>query len=93
MASGEKLYPIPLPSHRPPTSPTVSWHFLYQGPFSHMVAGEAFTLLTTEPGPDVAPIHDRQMVVLECADWLASYDLTWPEAELLGPFAGRLVGC
>jgi putative SOS response-associated peptidase YedK len=22
--------------------------------------GEAFTLLTTEPGPDVAPIHDRQ---------------------------------
>ena len=27
-------------------------------------AGEAFTLLTTEPGPDIAPIHDRQMVVL-----------------------------
>jgi SOS response associated peptidase (SRAP) len=27
--------------------------------------GDAFTLLTTEPGPDVAPIHDRQMVVLE----------------------------
>jgi putative SOS response-associated peptidase YedK len=22
-------------------------------------AGEAFTLLTTDPGPDVAPIHDR----------------------------------
>ena len=31
--------------------------------------GEAFTLLTTEPGPDVAPIHDRQMVVLDRADW------------------------
>ncbi|MBN8900192.1 MAG: SOS response-associated peptidase family protein, partial [Rhodospirillales bacterium] len=29
---------------------------------------EAFTLLTTAPGPDVAPIHDRQMVVLERAD-------------------------
>ena len=28
------------------------------------VGGEAFTLLTTEPSPDVAPIHDRQMVVL-----------------------------
>ena len=26
-------------------------------------AGDAFTLLTTDPGPDVAPIHDRQMVV------------------------------
>jgi putative SOS response-associated peptidase YedK len=48
-------------------------------------AGEAFTLLTTEPGPDVAPIHDRQMVVLERADWLAGLDLTRPEAELLPP--------
>jgi putative SOS response-associated peptidase YedK len=47
--------------------------------------GEAFTLLTTDPGPDVAPIHDRQMVVLERADWLAWLDLTRPEAELLRP--------
>ena len=31
-------------------------------------AGDAFTLLTTEPGPDVAPIHDRQMVVIDRAD-------------------------
>ena len=46
-------------------------------------AGEAFTLLTTEPGPDVAPIHDRQMVVLERRDWLAWLDLSRPEAELL----------
>ena len=28
MASGEELYPIPLPSHRPPTSPTVSGYLL-----------------------------------------------------------------
>ena len=28
-------------------------------------AGEAFTLLTTDPNLDVAPMHDRQMVVLE----------------------------
>ena len=48
-------------------------------------AGEAFTLLTTEPGPDVASIHDRQMVVLNRADWLAWLDLTRPEAELLRP--------
>ena len=46
-------------------------------------AGEAFTLLTTEPGPDVAPIHDRQMVVIERADWQAWLDLSHPEAELL----------
>jgi putative SOS response-associated peptidase YedK len=46
-------------------------------------SGEAFTLLTVEPGPDVAPIHNRQMVVLERADWLAWLDLARPEAELL----------
>jgi putative SOS response-associated peptidase YedK len=36
--------------------------------------GPSFTLLTTAPGPDVAPIHDRQMVIVERSrwnDWLA----------------------
>ena len=35
----------------------------------------AFTMLTCEPGPDVAPIHNRQVVVLdrsERAAWLNS---------------------
>ena len=35
--------------------------------------GEAFTLLTAPPGPDVAPYHDRQIVVLspeDCQRWL-----------------------
>lgn len=35
--------------------------------------GEAFTMLTMEPGPDIAPYHDRQIVILErdaWADWL-----------------------
>jgi len=48
---------------------------------------QAFTLLTTAPGPDVAPIHDRQMVVLERADWAAWLDLLRPEAELLKPLS------
>ncbi|MCU0893640.1 MAG: SOS response-associated peptidase [Rhodospirillales bacterium] len=52
-------------------------------------APEAFTLLTTAPGPDVAPIHDRQMVVLERADWKAWLDLTRPEVELLRPLPAR----
>lgn len=53
--------------------------------------GAAFTLLTTEPGPDVAPIHDRQMVVLERPDWRAWLELSRPEAELLRPLpAGSL---
>jgi hypothetical protein len=38
------------------------------------------TLLTTAPGLDVAPIHDRQMVILERVNWKAWLDLTRPEA-------------
>lgn len=52
--------------------------------------GARFTLLTTAPGPDVAPIHDRQPVVLareRWAHWLGGGD----EGDLLGPSpAGRL---
>ncbi len=47
------------------------------------VGGAAFTILTAEPGPDVAPIHNRQVLVLDRADWLARLDLTQPEAKLL----------
>jgi putative SOS response-associated peptidase YedK len=35
--------------------------------------GEAFTMLTMEPGPDIAPYHDRQVAILDrkhWADWL-----------------------
>jgi putative SOS response-associated peptidase YedK len=54
-------------------------------------SGEAFTILTTEPGPDVAPIHDRQVVVLDRADWLAWLDLSRSENGLLRPLpAGSL---
>ena len=47
--------------------------------------GEAFTLLTTAPGPDVAPIHDRQMVIPERSDWSAWLELIGNEADLLRP--------
>ena len=50
---------------------------------SHGGGWEAFTLLTTEPSPDVAPIHDRQMVVLEHCDWSAWLEQTGNEASLL----------
>jgi putative SOS response-associated peptidase YedK len=39
--------------------------------------GEAFTLLTTAPGPDVALIHDRQMVVLHRSEWSALAGSRW----------------
>lgn len=55
-------------------------------------AGLAFTMLTTEPGPDVAPIHDRQIVILPPENWADWLYLQKPEAELLRPLpAGSLV--
>ncbi len=54
-------------------------------------AGDAFTLLTTEPGPDIAPIHNRQVVIVERHDWQAWLNLDRPEAQVLGPLgAGSL---
>lgn len=51
----------------------------------------AFTMLTTEPGPDVAPYHDRQVVVLRPERWADWLWLTRPEADLLKPLpAGTL---
>jgi putative SOS response-associated peptidase YedK len=47
--------------------------------------GEAFTMLTTEPGPDVAPYHNRQIVVLARDDWARWLDPTVPAEELLRP--------
>jgi putative SOS response-associated peptidase YedK len=47
--------------------------------------GEACTMLTTSPGPDVIPYHNRQIVVLDRADWAAWLDPSIPAAELLRP--------
>ena len=47
--------------------------------------GEAFTMLTTEPGPDVAPYHSRQIVVLDRADWAGWLDPRVPAQEVLKP--------
>jgi len=53
--------------------------------------GEAFTMLTTAPGPDVAPYHGRQVAVLAPADWKAWLDHSAPASELLKPLpAGTL---
>jgi putative SOS response-associated peptidase YedK len=48
-------------------------------------------MLTTEPGPDVSPYHNRQVVVLPPEDWTSWIYLTKPESELLRPLpAGSL---
>ncbi|CAN7388762.1 hypothetical protein ASC89_06390 [Devosia sp. Root413D1] len=45
----------------------------------------SFTMLTTEPGPDIAPYHDRQVCVILPEDWAHWLFLTKPEEELLKP--------
>lgn len=54
--------------------------------------GPRFTLLTIDPGPDVAPYHDRQIVPLAPDRWKAWLDPTVDAQTLLkaGP-AGSLV--
>jgi putative SOS response-associated peptidase YedK len=47
--------------------------------------GEAFTMLTGEPAPDVAPYHDRSIVVLPPADWARWLDPSVPEGDVLKP--------
>jgi putative SOS response-associated peptidase YedK len=47
--------------------------------------GEAFTMLTTEPGEDVRPYHNRQVVVLPPAEFGRWLDPLVPARELLRP--------
>jgi putative SOS response-associated peptidase YedK len=57
----------------------------------HPQVGEAYTMLTTEPGADVAPFHNRQVAVVRRTDWARWLDPLAPAAELLRPLpAGSL---
>lgn len=48
-------------------------------------------MLTTSPGPDIEPYHNRQVVVLQPQDWAAWLYLTKTQADLLRPLpAGSL---
>ena len=49
--------------------------------------GEAFTMLTAEPGPDVASYHSRQVALIAQADWKAWLDHSTPARDLIGPLA------
>ena len=53
--------------------------------------GQAFTMLTTAPGPDVAPYHNRQIVVLDRAAWPRWLDPSISAETILKPLpAGSL---
>lgn len=47
--------------------------------------GEAFTMLTMEPGPDIAPYHDRQIFILERNAWADWLDPSVPAQSLIKP--------
>ena len=47
--------------------------------------GQAFTMLTTEPGPDVAPYHNRQVAVLPSSAWASWLDGSVAAGDLLRP--------
>lgn len=54
-------------------------------------AGEAFTMLTLAPGPDIAPYHDRQIVILERDAWVDWLDPSVSAKTLIKPLpAGSL---
>ena len=47
--------------------------------------GEAFTMLTMAPGPDIAPYHDRQIAILDRAQWADWLDPSVPAKAVLKP--------
>lgn len=65
------------------------WLFTLAGEPWFWIAGivknDAWAMLTTAPGPDIAPYHNRQIVLLQrdqAMDWL---NLRRPESDLLIP--------
>jgi putative SOS response-associated peptidase YedK len=49
---------------------------------------EAYAILTIQANDDIAPYHDRQMVVLRRDERSAWLDMTHPEHEILRPLPG-----
>lgn len=75
-------------------SPKGKWRFTKTGDEWFCIAGlwrpvdggdSTFTMLTCQPGPDVAPVHNRQVVVLERGQWSSWLDPAHPEKDLLRP--------
>jgi putative SOS response-associated peptidase YedK len=77
--------------------PKTKWRFTVTGEDWFCIAGlwrkvetadgevEAFTLLTCPPGADIAPYHDRQVVILERRHWGAWLDLDRPAEPRFEP--------
>ena len=72
-------------------SPKIRWRFTKTGEEWFCIAGitggdgAAYTMLTVPPGPDVAPIHNRQVAMLERNDWRAWLQRDAASTALLQP--------
>nr|MEA2797749.1 hypothetical protein [Phenylobacterium sp.] len=55
-----------------------------------LVRDDRFTMLTTEPGPDIAPYHNRQIVILPRPQWAQWLDASQPQPMLAPLPAGSL---
>ena len=70
------------------------WRFQPDGDFAiagvvrnDATVGEAFTLLTVPPGPDIARYHSRQIALLRPPHWRSWLDGSVKSTELLAPCA------
>ena len=86
--------PAPDGAVRGKKPPKSKWAFTVKGLDWFCIAGiwrtdptvgEAFTMLTCPPGPDMAPYHSRQVVVLTPADYGRWLDPSVPATELCRP--------
>jgi putative SOS response-associated peptidase YedK len=59
---------------------------------SHPEVGEAFTLLTCPPGPDVELYHSRQIALLRPDQWRAWLDGSARSVDVLGPTPAGALG-
>jgi putative SOS response-associated peptidase YedK len=81
-------------------APKAKWEFAIAGLDWFCIAGlwrtdpqvgEAWTMLTTEPGPDIAPYHDRQIVLLTPPDYARWLSGEAPATDICRPLpAGTL---
>lgn len=75
-------------------APKSKWRFTpADGAFlgvAGLIRDDRFTLLTCPPGPDIAPYHDRQIVILPRADWAAWLDTSRPAPPIAPAPAGVL---
>ena len=75
-------------------APKSKWEFeAAEGGFlaiAGLIRDDRFTLLTCDPGPDIAPYHDRQIVILPREHWAQWLDASRPQPPIAPLPAGSL---